>query len=937
MTGPGVTMVPPGESKPPLRRRVLRRLLYAGIAVSGLGVLSILAAGAVWLMLDQAVIRHRIEASLYKVSGHPAHIEGPLGLAFNPWPVLFVREVSLAQPEEPSGVALRHGWPDPWFLRAQDITAGIALWPLLHGHITVSSLSLARLDIRMTRNHAGEENWIIKGIKTPSASTAPPPVSAAGEAVAPHPKRAVPPVRVLRIGEASVVYHDLRNGSVWAAEKLRLHATEQQGTIALILSGLVQGVPVRALVEGGSVDAMLDPDEQHSWPLQINAQLLPTLHGRLDRNNPHLSVSGVVDHPRHGRGFHLMVVSRVLDGARLLPLRHAIPALDLPVGKNLPPSKIWSAIAALHDASLTFRLDDDATVQQGLSPVFSVVRLHVGDVLPGHWARLKRLDADWPGAEAALRFSAQGLYRNATLSLLGQVGQVQALSSSLLAGHGIEGESVPVRLSLHATSPEKPAIVGDLDFLGDVVAHPGWQGTSFSVTARVTDVSLLARLTRTALPEIGPVGFRGHVMAEAGAWRLEDASLTSAAGDISGAVTWSVPAHGAEGKAGVSGPVLGAKLHSARLDVDRLRQPFPAIPSIQPEGEPVRVDRPAILPSAPVPAPSVPSSVPSGVAPSRLSEPPSPFFPVWLKQGGGQIDWDVEMLHAGGMDWSKAMIGLSLGAEGIRVQPLHMNAPGQRGPVSAMLDWRRDGTLSATVDAAALPLEAMVALIKQPGMARGDIGIDAAVQAHMQQAGWLHNLNGHASVWSVGSVVSGAAIDPVLSRLVRQAGLPLHPRLGADAGIACFAARAEARDGIAVLRAFALETDPLRLSAAGYVDLRDQRLKLFLHPLLRSGGSGLLLPLILEGPFDRPSAKMRGSDAVAMRAAIQTSLTALGVPALAGAADAGAEIMNRADQGDCAPALAAARGQHAGPPAPIPSQDGKGKLSVQDLLKGLLR
>ncbi|WP_253736145.1 AsmA family protein [Granulibacter bethesdensis] len=931
-------MAPPGESKPPLRRRVLRRLFYAGIAISGLCVVSVVAAGAVWLMLDQSVIRHRIEASLYTASGHPAHIEGSLGLTFNPWPVLSVREVSLGQPEEPSGeeasgVALRHEWPDPWFLKAQDITAGIALWPLLHGHITVSTLSLARLDIRLARNKAGEENWIIRRIKAPSASAAPASPSAVGETVATGPKPAVLPVRVFRVGEASVVYHDLRNDRIWRAEKLRLHAAEQQGTIALMLFGLVQGVPLRAWAEGGSVGALLDPDEQHSWPVQINAQLLPTLHGRLDRNNPYLSVSGVVDHPRHGRGFHLMVVSRVLDGARLLPLMHAIPAFARPVGKNLPPSEIWSAIAAMHDASLTFRLDDDVTVQQGASPVFSVVRLHVGDVLLGHWARLKKLDADWPGAEAALRFSAQGLYRNAALSVSGQVGQVQALSSSLLAGHGIEGESVPVRLSLSATSPEQPAISADLDVLGDVVAHPGWQGTSLSVTARMADVSLLARLTRTALPEIGPVGLRGHVTAEAGGWRLDDASLTSAAGDVSGALTWSAPAAREEGKAGVSGPVLGAKLHSARLDVDRLRQPFPAIPSIQPEGEPVRVDLPAILPSAPVSAPSVPSPVAS----PRSSEPPSPFFPVWLKHGGGQIDWDVETLHAGGMDWSKATIGISLGAEGIRVQPLHMEAPGQRGPVSAMLDWRRDGTLSAAVDAGALPLEAIVALMKQPGMARGDIGIDAAVQAHMQQTSWPHDLSGHASLWSVGSVVSGTALDPMLSKLVRQAGLPLHPRLGADAGIACFAARAEARDGIAVLRAFALETDPLRLSAAGYVDIRDQTLKLFLHPLLRTGGSGLLLPLILEGPFDRPSAKMRGADVAAMRAAIQTSLTALGVSALAGAADAGSEIMNRADQGDCAPALTAARGQHAGPPAPIPSQGGKGKLSVQDLLKGLLR
>jgi AsmA protein len=179
----------------------MRGLKIVGIAVAGLIGLAMLAAVAVWLLVDPNAYRGDIERLAEQHTGRPLHIGGKLDLKLFPWLAISIADVRLGNPP---------GYGSVPFVTVRQASVGVRLLPILRKRLEVSRLSVDGLTANLVSRSVSDNNW--KDLTAPKGASQ----SAGGGA----PQASIAGVD---ISNASLIYRDEAKKSVTTLSNLHLH------------------------------------------------------------------------------------------------------------------------------------------------------------------------------------------------------------------------------------------------------------------------------------------------------------------------------------------------------------------------------------------------------------------------------------------------------------------------------------------------------------------------------------------------------------------------------------------------------------------------------------------------------------------------------------------------------------------------------------------
>ena len=126
----------------------MKRALLIGIAV--ILCVPMLAAAAVWLWVDPAVVKARLQDGALRATGRPLTIDGPVTLLWGLTPRLRVEDMRLANPP---------GLSRPDMATVQSAELGVAILPLLSGRAELRGVRLHGVNVLLERDAAGVGNW----------------------------------------------------------------------------------------------------------------------------------------------------------------------------------------------------------------------------------------------------------------------------------------------------------------------------------------------------------------------------------------------------------------------------------------------------------------------------------------------------------------------------------------------------------------------------------------------------------------------------------------------------------------------------------------------------------------------------------------------------------------------------------------------------------
>jgi AsmA protein len=813
-------------------------------ALGFLAALIVLPAGAavaLWLSLDPATVRTRVIAEVQRASGRQLSV-GALSLGLFPNLTIDADDVALANPA---------GFARPAMMTAQHLRAVIALLPLLSHRVVVRELTLNGADVLLEQKPGQAPNWRFAqprhSARLPHAA---PPAHSTGRLAG------------LRLTSLTILGVDIDGTLAWqtpqtadqlAISHLRLREVNASSTMSIALHATDAAGPITLAGRLGGQNHLWDAGDRTDWPIDL----------KLQTPDGFLTVEGTMTDPRALSGYDLAVVAHGPDVAHMLA---PVPGWRLP---------------ALRDATLATRLVD---APDGLDIPRLVLAAGPSDLttsIPGLTLRSLAITApniDGTNGTQTNHVAADGAYDGQALSIVATLGPV-----GRLFGRGRSGARSPITLDATAL-----AAGAQIRVQGRIAPGGDWAGTDASLHATVPDLAALTPLLRPTLPREARAGFSLpplHDLAvditiatSGGVLSLRSAHLSLPEADI-----------GAEGSARLGGrPSLQGSLHISRLDLDALLADF------------------AHMPVLAAPAPTAPRA-PAGTA----------------RPAAGWVIPDTRLPFArlAGYDAAITLTADRITYHGVPITALAMRAV-LRGdqldldPLSATIaDAKLSGGL--TIDAAHAPpavafelsapgldVGELASLLGTPGQASGTLTIEAALAANGDTPHSLAATSaGHLGLaWTDGVIANRLLLHGLaLVTPVEQLGMALPG--GGNTAVACLATRLDLRGGVAVPRAFLLDTTHFRLAAAGSVDLGQETLALRLRPYVRIGGTGLVLPSDADGSWRHPHLALEPPKGAASIAGLANGL-------LAGLADA--------DTGDCAPALAAAR-QTPGPIAATPA------------------
>jgi uncharacterized protein involved in outer membrane biogenesis len=435
-----------------------------------------------------------------------------------------------------------------------------------------------------------------------------------------------------------------------------------------------------------------------------------------------------------------------------------------------------------------------------------------------------------------------------------------------------------------------------LNFQGSVADPMRADGLDVKFSATVPDVlAFSSAASGMALPRLTNVTASGRLRADrpGSVINVTDLHLAAPQGELTGEMAFSLRGR----------PKLVVRLAASRLDLDALpalvASPQPAVPAA------------SAAPAAPAPASR------AWLIPDR----PLPFSA--LNRGDADVTLSVAALH-----WRKMAIGdfaLHLVAE---------NGKLVLNPVSGSL---ADGHFTASLTADAGPANLPVAMalhgtrlplaqIWALAGATPDVNGPADLAIDVTGAGATPHaiagtLSGQAWLTVVDGQVDTSAVIGLLGDAARQIGLkPGQGGASGQAALSCLALRATMADGTARIDPLLVDSPALQIAGEGSVALGAETLDLHLRPLVRLGGTGVMVPAELAGPWRAPRIRALGPAG-----------DGKGISLLLGA------LTRPASAASCAPALAGARGEPAPPQAPPASAPEQRKPpNARDLLQLLL-
>ena len=519
---------------------------------------------------------------------------------------------------------------------------------------------------------------------------------------------------------------------------------------------------------------------------------------------------------------------------------------------------IRAPLPPLRDVQLSARLISG-------EPAEATLRIGVSELAPD--IRLVGLAVRAPALDQPITLDGAAELRGKRVQLSGSFGTPAAVLS---------GGPWPIDLRVDA---------GDGAFASarGTVADPGaLRNVDIAVSARVPDLAALGPAAGDRLPPWRDLAFDARLSDPAGlasGVALRAMRLVLPQGDVAGdlAVTWSPR------------PSLRGSLVSQRIDADAFRA--------------------ALREEAPPAAPAA-------------TAPPEPRARVFtdellqldpLRSADADLSVELAELVWGGTTFRGTATRLLLQSGRIRLDPFTTQPPGGRLYASALLDASQpQAAFGLQLQAPSLALGPVLAALGRPDGGSGTLQLDAELQG---TGNTPHSIAATASGHIGASLVDGELEGAVLAGLgdaLRAANLPVD--LGGHVRLRCFALRADLAGGQADLRALLLDTTRLRVEGTGSVNLADETLALQLRPLLRLGGTGVVVPIRIGGTLLAPR---------------------LALDAGSGRVGATVGALAQAPTDDCAPQLALARGGRPGP-APDAAEVVR-PLRPADLLRSLIR
>jgi AsmA protein len=501
-----------------------------------------------------------------------------------------------------------------------------------------------------------------------------------------------------------------------------------------------------------------------------------------------------------------------------------------------------------------------------------------------------------PQPDQPITVQAAGNYADAPLTISSTLGAPSAL---------ISGRPFPVDVSLAAAG----AIVTAKGTLADPARMAG---AELAVSARIPALAPFAALLQQSVPDAKNVALGAHLAEAPGGFAkgivLTQATLTLPQGDIAGgaSVRFAQP------------PLISGYVTSKRIDLDALL----AMKSVNPRAPPAAVGPQAATPPATRPPPE------------RRDNPNLLFSDVPLGLGVlRDADADVQLrigeLHTGGETHRDIAGHFVLKGGKLVLDPISGTLPAGKMSGRLMIDANPPKPPVALVlRAPGLSVRALALMLGLPSDASGSLEVDANLNGagdslHAIAAG----LNGTLGLAMVNGQIDNASLNRVLGPILTSASLPLSlifpgQIIGGGSALRCFAARLDARGGLATFRALYLDSARIKVTGSGTINLTDEALSLRLRPLARLADTGITVPLIVGGTIEHPKARIDAANSAQANimglAQSAENLAEVPLGAISGALGGPDRLSSGGD--DCANQLAIARGGPGGPqPNSLPS------------------
>jgi AsmA protein len=751
--------------------------------------------------------------------------------------------------------------------RLRQLEVQVALLPLLSRRIEITRLALIEPDILLERLADGRANWEFTPPR-PAAPAPPPPGSppaAPGRAAG---ERTQIGIDELRIADGRLAISDAQAGLDLSLALTSLEARLPAGgaPMALAAEAVLKGQPVSVKLAAGPFARLMAPPDGTPWPIDLAVAAA----------GARLAVKGSIARPTEGKGYDVAFEASVPELARLAPFVPDVP---------LPP---------VRELTLAARVAD----RGGPMPAIGALTLAVGE------SDLAMLKPDLKLRR--LRFSAETIDAPTSLALDAALGDLAI---------GIEGRTGPLAALIPGAAPSAPwpvrlnAALAQASFSveGTIERPLEPAGVVLRLQARVPELVALSPLAGQPLPALRDIVFAARLSdrTRGGGFDLRDLSASAQGSDVSGEASLILAAQSR----------IEAKLESRRLDIDALLAALPASPPPAAAG----AAPPAL---APAPMPARDGRV--------IPDTPLPFDALGLIDA--RIAFGIAELIFGATQYRDAGAELALTAGHLVVKDLKATLPS--GTLSGSIDIDAGQAPPAIGVALRAPRLELATLLPQLGVPlgmRGPMEIDLSVKGRGGSARAIAaTLDGHLGLAIGQGSIDNRLLESAIGELWRLL-VPGAPR-GGNTTITCGAVRFDVAAGQAQTRVLLVDTPLALVSGSGGINLAQERLALRLVPTVRLGGGGISVPVHVGGSFAAPSYRADAAGAlggVAAGAATGAGQGAtVGGPLgaiIGGVVGATRQGAGEAASGDCAGALAIARGQPStaatGPPAPAqPSQ-----------------
>ena len=757
-----------------------------------LGVLVLLLAGSgaglvlAQRRLDPETLRRAVIASLQRQSGRAVSL-GHIELRLLPAPHVWARDFAIAGRPDAGDAATA----DPELLRVGRLSAGIAIWPLLRHVVRLDGLRLDDVVLHAARQADGHGNW----------EMTPKPSAGRGSGSGGGGTRWGVAFDAVRVGAAHLSWHDRPRHQGAELRLASLDGTDLQGERPhLALSGEGAGAAYTLQGEVGPIGRLFaTADRRTPWPISLRgAELIDgAVVGRM-------TAQGTIADPLRGRGYDLVVAASV---ARLSALNQLFPHAGLPEIDGLQGSAHLLDQGRLAVAALQVQAGETPLPTRGLT-------------LQG-WSMAAATPA------APLRVAGSGTWRGQALVLKGTAASLASLEAMLPGRAPLRPVVAPVSLDLG---------VGRSAWHVEGITGPGL--SDLRLRGMVPDPRDFA----AAAPDIGPLMLGARLQADrAASFRLSELQLASAAGDLAGSLSLSLPS-----SPGVRRSLSGT-LRSSHLDLDRLTRPGglhgPAPPLPAPP-----------LPAPPLPAPPLPAR---GQAAATAPHPAS--GPV----NDGLLPWPL--LRLGDADLTLLAADVTLADTRYRDLQLHALLRDGRLAVAPLRASGPDGSVDARLyaDAAStpltltlwmrplmLPVSVLNTWLGTPGALRGGVELVGELRSSGADASALANAAaGHLGLSMVNATASNAALSRLVGRATEIAASV--PQAG-ETAVRCLALHAVLGGGQAALDTLSLRAGRLSVDGHGRIALADGALDLHLLPDTQVAGARVSLPVRLTGTLRDP-------------------------------------------------------------------------------------